>query len=285
MLNIQSYEILNFHSDNLVVSRKGVSKISSPSLLAALTKLKSYKNISKAEFLEILSEHGLNPEAAYGFLEKALSIKEDPGEIYFEKTIVAHDWDKTTDLEALLRSEIDTPLEISDISGSLKDIVLSKKCYIVIACMNYDYDFIKKIYFDLVSAAPDSAISVCYRSGNSFCISQPYLPKVGNPCHFCSIDRLINYEEYHSGRNTWSRLLHFCKNKHIAVPADSLNILQRSLVVGAIVKKIKLLTNPGSEYRYQDNILQDSYVDFNGNFVRDVSASHWYMCDCLRVQG
>jgi McbB family protein len=284
MLNIQSYEILNFRSDNLVVSRKGVSKISSPSLLAALTKLKSYKSISKAEFLEILSEHGLNPEAAYGFLEKALSIKEDPGEIYFEKTIVAHDWDKTTDLEALLRSEIDTPLEISDISGSLKGIVSSKKCYIVIACMNYDYDFIKEIYFDLVSAAPDSAISVCYRSGNSFCISQPYLPKVGNPCHFCSIDRLINYEGYHSGRNTWSRLLHFCKNKHIAVPAESLNILQRSLVVGAIVKKIKLLTNPGSEYRYQDNVLQDSYVDFNGNFVRDVSASHWYMCDCLKVQ-
>lgn len=144
MLNIQSYEILNFQTDNLVVSRKGVSKISSPSLLAALTKLKSYKNISKAEFLEILSEHGLNPEAAYGFLEKALSIKEDPGEIYFEKTIVAHDWDKTTDLEALLRSEIDTPLEISDISGSLKDIVLSKKCYILIVCMSYDYDFIKK---------------------------------------------------------------------------------------------------------------------------------------------
>lgn len=284
MLNIQSYEILNFHSDNLVISKKGVSKVSSPSLLAALTKLKSYKNISRDEFNEILSEHGLNPEAAYDFLEKALSIKEDPGEMYFEKTIVAHDWGKATDLEALLRGEINTPLEIVDISDSLRDVVLSKRYYIVIACMNYDYDFIKKIYFDLVSVAPDSAISVCYRAGNSFCISQPYLPKIGNPCHFCSIDRLINYEDYHSSRNTWSKLLQFCKSRHIAVPAESLNILQRSLVVGAIIKKIKLLTISDSECRYQDNVLQDSYVDFNGNFVRDVSASHWYMCDCLRGQ-
>lgn len=111
MLNIQSYEILNFHSDNLVDSREGFSKVSSPSLLAALSRLKGCEGISKAEFLEVLSEHGLNPEAAYVFLEKAISIKEDPGENCFGKTIVAHDWDKTTDREEMLRSEIDTPLE------------------------------------------------------------------------------------------------------------------------------------------------------------------------------
>jgi len=284
MLNIQSYEILNFPGGNLVVSKRGVSKISSPPLLAALAKLKSYKNISKEEFNEILSEHGLNPEAAYKFLEKTLSIRESVGDVYFEKTIVAHDWSENSDFEELLRSEVDTPLEVREISGSLKDVVLNKKYYIVIACMNYDYDFIKKIYFDIVSVAPDSAISVCFRTGNAYYISQPYLPKIGNPCHFCSIDRLINYEDYHSSRNTWSKLLQFCKGQHIAVPTNPLNILQRSLVVGAIIKKIKLLTSSERECRYQDNILQDSHVDFNGNFVRDVSASHWYMCDCLRVQ-
>jgi hypothetical protein len=32
-----------------------------PSLLAALTKLKNYKNISMVEFKEILSDYGLNP--------------------------------------------------------------------------------------------------------------------------------------------------------------------------------------------------------------------------------
>jgi len=285
MINIQSYEILNFPAGNLVVSKRGVSKITSPPLLAALTKLKNYKNISKDEFNEILSEHGLNPEAAYEFLERTLSIRESVGDVYFEKTIVAHDWSESSDFEALLRSEIDTPLEVRNISGSLRDVVLDRKYYIVIACMNYDYDFIKKIYFDLIGVAPDSAISVCYRTGNSYCISQPYLPKVGNPCHFCSIDRLINYEEYHSSKSTWSKLLQFCKSKHIAVPASPLNILQRSLVVGAIVNKIKLLTSPDGECRYQDNILQDSYVDFNGNFVRDVPVSHWHMCDCLRMQG
>lgn len=284
MLNIQSYEILNFATDSLIVSKRGVSRISSPALLAALKKLKNYKNISKMEFDEILSDHGLNSECAYEFLEKAISIKEDVNDLYFEKTIVAHDWGENTELEKLLRSEISTPLELSEMSGSLADVVSNKKYYIVLMCMNYDYDFVKKIYFDLVGAAPESAISVCYSVGNSYCISQPYLPKVGNSCHFCSVDRLINYEGYQNSRNAWSKLLQFCRSKHIAVPANPLNILQRSLLVGALIRKIKLLTSSDSELRYQDNILQETHIDFSSALIREASVAHWYMCDCLRLQ-
>lgn len=61
MLNIQSYEVLNFSACSLVVSRKEVSRMRLPSLLAALTKLKNYKNISMVEFKEILSDYGLSP--------------------------------------------------------------------------------------------------------------------------------------------------------------------------------------------------------------------------------
>lgn len=87
MINIQNYEILNFPTDDLIVSKRGVSRINSPALLAALTKLKNYKNISRVTFDEILSDHGLNSDYAYGFLEKALSITEDFSGLYFEKTL------------------------------------------------------------------------------------------------------------------------------------------------------------------------------------------------------
>ena len=61
MINIQSYEMLNFSACCLVVSRKEVSRMRLPSLLAALTKLKNYKNISLVELIEILSDFGLSP--------------------------------------------------------------------------------------------------------------------------------------------------------------------------------------------------------------------------------
>ena len=283
-LKIQNYEILNFASDNLIASEKGISKINSPSLLAALNVLKSYKNITRLKFNEILSNHGLNPVSTYAFLEKALVIREAVDNLYFEKTIIAHDWDQANDLEKLLRSEIRTPLEIEKLSGSLKKIASNKRYFIVILCNNYEYDFIKKIYFDLVSAAPESAISIGYGMGNSYCISQPYLPKIGNPCHFCNIDRLANYEEHQSSNNTWSKLFKFCKSRHIAVPAKPLNILQQSLVIGALIKRIQLFTTADSSRRYQDNILQETHIDLGGAFAKDISTSHWYMCDCLRLK-
>jgi len=283
-LTISSYEILNFSSENLLVSKRGVTKVNSRSLLAALRKLQSYTSISKGELDDMLSEHDLNPSEAFEFLEKAISIKQCVDDIYFEKTIVAHDWGESGDLERLLKSEITTPLEICKGVGKLPNNVSNKKYYIVILCDSYDYDSIKKVYFDLARVAPESAISIGYRTGGSFCISQPYLPSLGNSCHFCNVDRMINYEDYKSSGNNWSKLLRFCKSKHVAVPVNPLNVLQRSLVVGALIKKIKLLTSPDAERRYQDNILQETHVDFSGAFVRDVSVSHWHMCDCLSLK-
>lgn len=280
-LNIQNYEILNFPSGNLLVSRRGVTKVNSRSLLAALRKLQNYSCISKVELDCMLSEHELNPIAAFEFLEKTISISEVTSDLYFEKTIVAHDWNDGGDLERLLKSEITTPLEVREDIDSLLGSVVNRKYYIVILCSNYDYDHIKKIYFNLARVAPESAISIGYRTGGSFCISQPYLPNLGSSCHFCNVDRMMNYESYKASENHWSKVLNFCKGKHIAVPVNSLSVLQRSLVVGALIKKIKLLTSPDAERRYQDNILQETHVDFNGAFVRDVSVSHWHMCDCL----
>ncbi|WP_238538753.1 hypothetical protein [Pseudomonas sp. GM74] len=69
MLNLQSYEILYFDSGSLEVSKNDRSIMRSPSLAVALAKLKDYKNVSKAEFDEMLSEYGLNPESDYDFLE------------------------------------------------------------------------------------------------------------------------------------------------------------------------------------------------------------------------
>ncbi len=281
-LNIHNYEILNFPSYDLLVSRRGISKINSPSLSAALSQLQGNSNISQAHLNEVLVKHGLDSTLAYEFLEKALFINNDLSNLYFEKTVVATDWEESSNLKSLLKSEVSTPLDVCKISDSLQNYILGKRCYLVILCERYDYDFLKKLYFYLAGSVPECAISICYRAGDTFCLSQPYLPRIGNPCHFCSVDRLINYEGYRETKNHWSKLLRFCKGEHIAVPANPLSLLQQSLVVGSLIKKIKLFSGLGSEGRYQDNILQETLVDLNSSSVREVSISHWYMCDCLR---
>lgn len=90
---IPNYEILNFETESLVVSDIGVSKVCSQPLIKALRQLKLSKVMARTELDEVLSENGLNVNDAFRFLERIIPFR-SAEEIYFEKTIIVHDWKK-----------------------------------------------------------------------------------------------------------------------------------------------------------------------------------------------
>ncbi|UII69573.1 McbB family protein [Pseudomonas sp. HN11] len=279
---IPNYEILNFETESLLISDLGISKIRSQSLLNALRELKLSKSMTKAELDEVLAENGLNQSDAFAFLERVIPLK-SVEDIYFEKTIVVHDWAGRVDVESLFRSEVSTCLEFKSFSSELVELVRDLKCFIVLLCYVYDYEYVKKLYFDLARASPKSAISVCWQMGNVFCVGQPYIAEIGNPCHFCSVDRLIHNQSVRTAKNNWASILAFCKNKHVGVPAKVLSLYQEMTIVGAVIKKVKIFTEHSDMYKYQDDILHSSYLQLMDGQVSEESNSHWYMCDCLRA--
>lgn len=279
---IPNYEILNFEAESLLVSDLGISKIHSQSLLKALRELKLSKLMTRAELDEVLAENGLNQNDAFAFLERVIPLK-SVEEIYFEKTIVVHDWAGRVDVESLFKSEISTCLEFKSFSSELVELVTNFRCFIVLLCYAYDYEHVRKLYFDLARASPKSAISVCWQMGSVFCIGQPYIAEIGNPCHFCSVDRLVHNQSVKTAKNNWASILAFCKNKRIAVPAKELSLYQEMIVVGAVIKKVKVFTGHVDMHKYQDDILHSSYLQLMDGQVSEESNSHWYMCDCLRA--
>lgn len=283
-LSMSNYDILNLTHDALVVSDRGISKISSPPLLNALSRLKNYSTITRSELDEILTENGLNPETAYTFLESAISIRPAYAP-HFEKVFIIHDWKGAIDLEKLLREEIKTPLEFHKLpfTPSAETIEPNKKYYILIIPDYYNYHQLHNLHFSLASQLPESAISVCHHSCNSYHISQPYIPAIGNPCHFCNIGRMIHYENQHTSTQSWSKLLTFCGERRIPIPNKRLSLLQEALVLGALIKKIGIISHPGDNLCYQDNILQTTLIDFNNNHIDEYTPPHWHLCDCLRI--
>lgn len=279
---IPNYEILNFETESLLISELGISKIHSQSLLKALRELKLSKLMTKAEVDEVLAENGLNQSDAFAFLERVIPLKSTE-DIYFEKTIVVHDWAGRVDVESLFRSEVFNCLEFKSFSSELVKLVRNFRCFIVLLCYAYDYECVKKLYFDLARASPKSAISVCWQMGSVFCIGQPYIAEIGNPCHFCSVDRLIHNQSVKTAKNNWASILAFCKSKHIGVPAKVLSLYEEMIVIGAVIKKVKIFTEHIDMHKYQDDILHSSYLQLMDGRVSEESNSHWYMCDCLRA--
>lgn len=279
---VPNYEILNFESESLVVSDMGISKIHSQPLLAALSQLKASDVTTREEFDALLSGNGLNPKSAFDFLESIIPLK-TVEDVYFEKTVIVHTWKGRTDLEELFAQELSGALEFVEFSSDVVASIHGLRCFVVLLCHSYDYDQVKKIHFDLAKASPQSAISVCWPMGGFFCIGQPYIAEIGNPCHFCTVDRLVNNESAKRTRNNWASVLGFCRNKHVNVPSKTLSLYEEMIVVGSIIKKIKFFTDPVVARKYQDDILYVSYLQLSDGKIFEEPNSHWCMCDCLGV--
>ncbi|MFT0475292.1 McbB family protein [Pseudomonas antarctica] len=279
---IPNYEILNFETESLVVSDLGISRIHSQPLLKALRKLKLSNVMSRGALGEVLTESGLNPNDAFEFLEGVIPFK-SVEEIYFEKTIVIHDWGGQADIENLFRQGISGCLEFKSFSSGVDKSIRELRCFIVLLCHSYEYESVKKLYFDLAQASPKSAISVCWQMGSVFCIGQPYIAQIGNPCHFCAVDRLINNESVMPARNSWASVLAFCRQQHVGVPVKPLSLYQEMMAVGAVIRMIRFFTEYNGGYKYQDNILYGAYLQLADGRIFEEPTSHWSMCDCLRA--
>lgn len=283
-LTFSEYDILNLSREPLLISSNGVSKINSLQLLSVLQELKTQHgtSIKKTLFNKIISDHKLAQKETYLFLENAIGLKPRPAEIYFKKVLITHDWKDHQELKTIINQELKCEHAIILEHDTLVNYAKNKAYFIKIICTEYNYAKLKKLYFDLADSAPLSAICVGYLSGGLFHISQPYIASVGNPCHFCTIERQINYERRKNTQNNWSALLSFCSERNIATPSQNLTLLQRSLALGAIVQKIKLHTEHGAGFRHQDNTFTSTTIDLSTGAITEELSPHWHSCNCLR---
>ena len=282
-ISIPNYEILNFETESLVISDMGVSKVHSQPLLKALRQLKLSSWMTKDEVDEVLSENGLEADSAFECLKGMIPFRAVE-EIYFEKTVIGHSLRKRRYFEKIFRQELSGILEFKEFSGDVVESIRGGRCFVVLVCQFYDYNSIKKLHFELAKASPQSAISVCWPMGGFFCIGQPYIAEIGNPCHFCTVDRLANDQSVKHSKSNWASVLAFCKDKHVSIPFKALSLYQEMIVIGAIIRKVKFFTEIGVARKYQDDILYVTYLQLSDGRIFEESNSHWYMCDCLGRQ-
>ena len=111
-IKIQNYEILNFESYSLIGSEKGISRVKSKKLIAALEELKPIceKPITPETLESILAKHDLDKSAS-SQLHHHLAIESEVPPPYFDAVYVLHGWKELEQHTlSLLDSEVLTPL-------------------------------------------------------------------------------------------------------------------------------------------------------------------------------
>ncbi|MNO76208.1 hypothetical protein D3C76_672790 [compost metagenome] len=154
---------------------------------------------------------------------------------------------------------------------------------LIIVSLKQNLQPIRKTYFDLAKKINEGCLCVGYLKGNTFSITQPYLPDIGNPCFFCTIDRIQHYEKQAHSTNPWSRMLLFCSEHKIDLPSPPITALQRALILGLISDRINLYTGHKIQQCFQDNALTSTSINLSSGEITEDIYPHWPMCECMRI--
>lgn len=275
---------MNFDTATLVMSEKGLSRINSPAILEALKELQPYINhdIPAQKLKEILEPKPVNAVEATAFLYQCLNIVDSPISKPYEKVLIVYN-DKAQ-IPALDLIKNETHLKTTTIAADQFDIKITcdKQYFIVLLQSRYDYHSLKSLYFTIASANPKSAVVVGYYTPAYYCVTQPYFFEVGNPCHFCHIDRLLNYETKKNSSNNWTQLLKFSNQHGYEIPCGVQTQLQQSLAMNLLISRINLFTSNSNAKRHQDSALSSTSINLMTGKIDEEIVPHWVLCQCQR---
>lgn len=283
IIRIHNYELLNFENTRIILSERGISNIKSSKLWTALQEIKELSDIAITEdqLDKIIQNQHLPKEETKTFLEGILKINNRVQPDYFEQALIIVD-KSTNSAYTLLSSELAISHKLIFITDFDEHRIKDKKYFIHFHCEEYNYELLQEKYFKAAIAAPQSALSVSYFTKKTFVVSQAYIPEIGSPCHFCGIDRIINYEQNSSSNNNWSKLLNFCKTRKVPIPKVKTTLLQESLAIGLLAQKINFYTKSNDQRRHQDSVFSSSIMKLHNGSVTEEQIPHWPIRQCLR---
>ncbi|WP_081645828.1 McbB family protein [Litchfieldella anticariensis] len=276
-LVIEGFDLLYKGQSTILISNKGITKINSAKMVSFLDSIRAEGDIEESEFNCRAKAYGIESQSAKDFIGHSIGLKEAK-DYYFEKTIIISQSESQVLRSAIddeLKQDVEWRTHSDDLSG------FGPRSFFFISGLPYDYRRIKSTFFNLAECYPSSAICVGYLEKKEYVISSPHIPELGNPCHFCEIERTLNHEKGVPSKNDWSKLLTFCREYELEAPTLNLSLMEKAYISGAISRKINLHTHTFKTYRYQDSCLPQCRTDLTNGTYREEVIPHWYLCDCI----
>ncbi|WP_409488634.1 McbB family protein [Pseudomonas promysalinigenes] len=281
-LRIYNYEILNFEMEPMVFSSTGFTKITEPKIIKALQELDNIqsKYIEYSDLEKILRKETLEPKSALDFLKSLLILSEEADPPHFQEVMIYHDLDIPPSLQKYYEKKHNNRIKLRKI-GSFEKPNNNTPTLFIFVCLKLQPDSIRSIYTNLMKEHPNHGASIGFISSNHFHLTEVYVPSIGNPCAFCTFDRIAHYETKRASQHPWSKVWTFCCKNNFALPKSTIDDLQTTLIIGAIISFTNKLTQ-APKFKYtQDLILLSRTVDLETGIITEEASTHWPFCECL----
>ncbi|PTV55393.1 McbB family protein [Pseudomonas putida] len=284
-LRVYNYEILNFDSDPMVFSSSGFTRITEPKIIRALQLIEESqsKYIQHHALEKILRKVHLQPSSAMNFLKSLSIIGEPTDPPFFQHTLIYHDLEISDETKNLLESKHSGSLEIRQYSEYTPHTT-HKPTLFVFACTKLSPHSLKANYLNLLVSNPHCGATVGFISGNHFHLTEMHIPAIGNPCAFCTLDRITHYEKLRASQHHWCKIWSFCCSSKLDLPKIHVDELQKFLIIGTIVSFISKLTKAPKSKTTQDQVLLSRTINLETGVTTEDPSVHWPLCQCRGVK-
>lgn len=283
VLRIYNYEIMNFESDPLVFSSAGFTKITEPGIVSALMKIEQTqsKYIKRQDLERILKAENLDPLSAVDFLKSLLILEEGVKQPYFEHVIIYHDMEVPSPLIDFYAQKNISTVRVREIGHfELPDI--HTPTLFVFACLKIQPDAIRRAYKSVAKNNPGHGVTLGFIINRHFHLTEIHVPVLGNPCAFCTLDRIAYYESKRLSQHAWSKAWAFCSKNRIDLPKATIDDFQLALILGGIDSFTSKLTKAPRFKHTQDQTLLSRTIDLETGAMMEDTSIHWPFCECLR---
>ncbi|WP_081669726.1 McbB family protein [Pseudomonas taiwanensis] len=281
-LRVYNYEILNFEREPMVFSSTGFTKITEPKIIRALQQIENTqsKYIEHNDLEHIFKTENLDPRSALNFLKSLSIIGENAETPHFQETIIYHDLEIPPTLKKYYEEKYNNTIKIEKIEHFETPPPHTPRLF-VFACLKLRPESIRTIYTGLMKGNPDHGASIGFISNNHFHLTEVHVPSIGNPCAFCTLDRVAYYETKRISQHPWSKVWAFCCQNRYDLPKASIDDLQTSLILGTIISFTNKLTHAPKFRQTQDQTLLSRTIDLETGAVTEEVSVHWPFCQCL----
>ncbi|MFJ4348865.1 McbB family protein [Pseudomonas sp. NPDC089401] len=281
MLRVHNYEILNFESDPVLFTSVGFTRLVDPKITRALARIEGMnaQYLSEKELETVLLTEDLQPTSATHFLKSLSVIGEAACLPHFKSATIFTDLPLPNSLKKHMEEQRYGRLKILPLPVEAP-FAASPALYIF-ACMTLRPHTIKFLYHDTLKKNPSCAVSIGFVSGNSFHLTEAYLPEIGNPCAFCTLDRISYYENLRGSHHNWSNIWAFCNSNNMDMPTAPLNEYQATLIMGSIAEYADKLTRAPKFRVTQDRNLTSRTLNLQNGALTEDSSIHWPLCECI----
>ncbi|WP_060515807.1 McbB family protein [Pseudomonas sp. NBRC 111132] len=281
-LRIYNYEILNFDTEPMVFSSKGFTKITEPKIIEALQLIEKNqsKYIHPHALDHILKKAKLQPASAIKFLKSLSIIGELTDPPSFQRTIIYHDLEIPGETTKYLEKKYNNKLEIRNIADYIHPNN-DEPTLFVFACAKLSPHLLKSTYKKLLATNPNYGATVGFISGVHFHLTEIHIPSIGNPCAFCTLDRIAHYESLRTSQHHWSKIWSFCRSNNLDLPKIEIDELQKSLILGTIISFTNKLTQAPKSKTTQDQVLLSRTINLETGITTEDASVHWPLCQCI----